>query len=549
MFNSRISMNVNVVIRGLGVFLILLFCLGGTGTGAQETAGEDGRLKWPRQFDTELGKIVVYQPQLDGLEDVVLSARAAFSITRPDSTEPEFGALFLTARVEADREKRMAHIDSVTIEELALGDAEEAESDQISSAIQEAVDEFSLSMPLDVFIAALNASEQNVESVDDLNNEAPTIIVKHAPAVLVSIDGKAKLREVKDTDLFYVENSPFPIILDPKTKAYFLNGGEIWYRADAVEGPWTNTDDVPDYVSKTLKLSDEQMMMLDEKLQADREKNVIPEIITSFESTELIVIEGDVEYTPLVGVDLLYVSNSETPIFQMVQTKQIYILISGRWFMSASIEKGTWEYVPPDKLPEVFAKIPEDSDRGIALSHIAGTDQAQEAVTEASVPQVTAIKRDEADFNPTFDGKPEFVAIKGTEIEYAINTESTILKIDGMFYAVDQGVWFVAEKPEGPWSVADEVPEEVQSIPASSPVHNVKYVSVYDSTPEYVYVGYTPGYLGSYINNGVVVYGTGYYYPILYPRYYYPRPFTWGFGVFYRPWYGWGYGIGWGRFY
>ncbi|MBK7113783.1 MAG: hypothetical protein IPH60_15240 [Flavobacteriales bacterium] len=34
----------------------------------------------------------------------------------------------------------------------------------------------------------------------------------------------------------------------------------------------------------------------------------------------------------------------------------------------------------------------------------------------------------------------------------------------------------------------------------------------YDYTPTTVYVGYTPGYLGSYVQNGVVIYGTGYYY-------------------------------------
>jgi len=44
-------------------------------------------------------------------------------------------------------------------------------------------------------------------------------------------------------------------------------------------------------------------------------------------------------------------------------------------------------------------------------------------------------------------------------------------------------------------------------------MHYVTYVKVYATTPEYVYVGYTPGYLGTVVNpDGVVVYGTGYYY-------------------------------------
>jgi hypothetical protein len=38
-------------------------------------------------------------------------------------------------------------------------------------------------------------------------------------------------------------------------------------------------------------------------------------------------------------------------------------------------------------------------------------------------------------------------------------------------------------------------------------------VKIYDSTPAYVFVGYTPGYMGTIVSSdGVVVYGTGYSY-------------------------------------
>ena len=45
-------------------------------------------------------------------------------------------------------------------------------------------------------------------------------------------------------------------------------------------------------------------------------------------------------------------------------------------------------------------------------------------------------------------------------------------------------------------------------------MHYVTYVRVYGSTPTVVYVGYTPGYMGTCVSTeGVVVYGTGYSYP------------------------------------
>jgi hypothetical protein len=69
---------------------------------------------------------------------------------------------------------------------------------------------------------------------------------------------------------------------------------------------------------------------------------------------------------------------------------------------------------------------------------------------------------------------------------------------------------------------------------------------VYDSTPEVVYVGYTPGYMWSFPYYGVPVYGTGWYYPPYIGGYYYPRAPTWGLHVGYNPWTGWNFGVSWG---
>jgi hypothetical protein len=93
--------------------------------------------------------------------------------------------------------------------------------------------------------------------------------------------------------------------------------------------------------------------------------------------------------------------------------------------------------------------------------------------------------------------------------------------------------------------VADSVPEdEIQQIPPSSPVYNVTHVHVYQSTPDVVYMGYTPGYRWSFPYYGVPVYGTGWRYPV-YPGYYFPRPSTFGFHVGYNPWTGWNFGMSW----
>jgi hypothetical protein len=71
----------------------------------------------------------------------------------------------------------------------------------------------------------------------------------------------------------------------------------------------------------------------------------------------------------------------------------------------------------------------------------------------------------------------------------------------------------------------------------------VKYVQVYESSPQVVYVGYTPGYMGCYVYGPTVIYGTGYYYNPWYGAVYYPRPCTYGFSMHYNPWTGWSMGV------
>lgn len=105
----------------------------------------------------------------------------------------------------------------------------------------------------------------------------------------------------------------------------------------------------------------------------------------------------------------------------------------------------------------------------------------------------------------------------------------TVIKdADEKYFAVEDGVWFKSEKAKGPRTVSEDRPKEVSKIPPSSSAYNTKYIYVYESSPEYVYLGYMPGYMGCYVYGPTVVYGTGFYYATWYGSVYYPRPVTWG---------------------
>ena len=170
---------------------------------------------------------------------------------------------------------------------------------------------------------------------------------------------------------------------------------------------------------------------------------------------------------------------------------------------------------------------------------------ADKAKIDAEIPQTAKVDRKSASIKVEFDGAPKFKNIEGTSLKVAENSNVTVMQDQsGKYFALDNGIWFTASNANGPWEVANERPKDVENIPASSSAYNTKYVYVYDSTPDVVYVGYTAGYMGGYVYGPTIVYGTGFYYTPWYGSVYYPRPVTWGFGFGYNPWTGWSMGVG-----
>jgi len=124
-------------------------------------------------------------------------------------------------------------------------------------------------------------------------------------------------------------------------------------------------------------------------------------------------------------------------------------------------------------------------------------------------------------------------------MQYAVNTSFNVIQTGEGFYSCFQGAWFVAPAATGPWALAPSVPPIIYTIPPSSPMYPCTFVRVYAATPEAVTYGYTSGYTMSYVSSGVVVYGTGYYYPpYIYPApipIYYPYPVSYAGATYYNP--------------
>lgn len=525
----------------LSIVAFALLALGGAGVMWALEAEE-----WPREIETDQGLVVMYQPQVDRLEGNDLHARAAVSVTAKGDSEPVFGAVWMEIRIETDIDARVVDFGEIRVPRVRFPDATPEQEQGLIDLLMREMPTWDVDLSLDRLIALLDLAEKQSVTAEGFDNTPPKILFRQEPTVLVTIDGEPQLRELGDTGVQGVINSPFLMVQDPKDRAsyYLYAGAETWYKAPDPEGPWQVTQKVPTQIR--------QLEPVDEEVtpeEAAEGSSTPPAILVTTEPAELIVTDGPMQFSPLADGELLVVTNSESDLLREVASQQIYVLLSGRWY-SARTEAGPWEFRRPDELPESFSRIDPDSDYGYLLVWVADTEMAREAALDAAVPQTAAIKRD-ATIEVDYDGEPKFEPVEETTLYYAVNTESQVIRSGSQYYCVAEGVWYVASNPKGPWAVATDVPEEIRSIPPSSPVYNTKYVYIYDTTPEVVYVGYYPGYTSSYIYHGVPVYGTGWYYrPWWGPYHYYPRYPTWGFSVRYNPWYGWSFGLSYstGRF-
>jgi hypothetical protein len=522
---------------------------------AQSTGGDQG---WPRKFAIGGSAFAVYQPQVEEWVGNQFSARAAFAVTEGQDKQPSYGVLWFSARTEIDKVNRVVTFSDFKMTRMNFPSAPERVT-AYQSALQARAQQKGEMIALDRLLADMAINEAaTVGSGYAVKNDPPQVFFSTKPAILILIDGSPELRTVKETNLERVINTRVLILHDQAKNKFYLHLMDGWLEATNIMGPWNLSDGLRDDLPKALETAKalKQVDLLDgsaagssvtkASLKEAAKQNALPKISVSTVPAELLQTQGEPQVAAIDGTQLVYVTNTENDIFVHAPNQTHYILIAGRWFTSQSMN-GPWQFVPAKDLPVDFAQIPATHPKANVLVAVAGTPQAKEALIANSIPQTATIRRNAARLTVTYDGAPRFKPIEYTALEYAVNTSTPVIRIDSRsYYAVQNGVWFVSTGPLGPWTVATSVPAVVYSIPLSSQLHNVTYVKIYDSTPEVVYVGYTPGYYGTVVSSSnVVVYGTGWYYPPYVGTYWYGAPYTYGCGAAFT----WGVAAGWGLAY
>jgi hypothetical protein len=504
-----------------------------------EARAEEGGSDWPREVERDGHKLLVYQPQIDAWSDFIeIDGRAAVEYTPPGAAEGHLGAVWFKAATRTDMESRTVFIHGASVTDVRFPDLDAATTAALRDAIQDLIARATRTISLDRMLAAVERAEARQRAIE-IKSEPPTIFYSEKPSLLLFVDGDPALSPVDGTDLFYAVNANWDVFFYLNQSRYYLAADGRWLSSPQLEGPWVAAGSLPadfDRLPAGESWDSVRLQVASGKVKGFK----APEVFFSSRAAELIQVDGRRKLTPVKGTKLLWLKNTQSDVFLHGTDGHYYFLVSGRWFRTTDLD-GRWEAVA--ELPEDFAQLPTDHPRAHVRAAVPGTPEAEEAVLTAQIPRTATVQRDVEKPEVRYDGEPKFEEIPGTQVSYAVNTQSDVLKIGDLFYLCFQGVWFVSASANGPWEVADSVPNEVYDIPPSCPKHHTSYVYVYDSSPSWVVVGYTSGYTGVYVWGDVVVYGTGwYYYPYYYPYawgvVYYPTWHTYGYSAWYNPYYG-----------
>ena len=374
---------------------------------------------WPRTVHDDAGDMLVYQPQVESLSDNQLKGRTAFSFTRAGKTEPTFGVFWFTCHVATDRDSDLVRVLDIAITQSRFPESTPEEQKHLESLLQQRVGQSPLIFSLEDVRASLAATEQEHKSAADLKADPPNVVVLQEPTVLLLYDGEPKFQKI---DAFErVINTPFLVVRPEGGNTIFLSGGGYWYSSTNPKGPWMPGAQPPADIAA----------MVPPDTSSLASKGVpAPKVIVATEPTELIVTTGKPDFAPLTGTDLLYCSNTENDLIRSLDDQQYYCSAVG------AMVQGPEPVGAVDVRPTGLAagRLRPDSAQARRSARCARafrtrTSRATRSA-DAMIPQTAAIKRD-ATITVNYDGEPKFQPVTGTDLQYAVNTSSTVLLVKG----------------------------------------------------------------------------------------------------------------------
>jgi hypothetical protein len=479
-------------------------------------------LTWPHELTSGGSVLTLYQPQVEDWQMYqTLDFRMAFSLV-PFQEKEVVGVLYVHASTAVNMDDHMVTIYGMNITQTHFPSLDSAKADSMGQLVRTFLPPGkTVSITVDQLVAS--TEKKSAAPTVAVDNDPPLIFVSYSPAIMIQVEGKPLLVSADNQNVEFVFNTNWPLFFSKTNSTYYLYDDQEWQESAQVSGPWKFTSSVPKEVQK----------LSDNPAWADLKTAVppvqtpsatLPKVFYCEKPGEIIIFDGQPILESIAGTSLKFAVNTDSDVFFCTQDNFYYYLTAGRWFSSQGLS-GPWAFATP-VLPADFANIPLSSPAARVLASVPGTEEAQDAIMIAQIPTTVEVNAADAaaKVQVTYSGDPKFEPIQGTTLQYAVNTADKVIEVSAtQYYLCYQGIWFSSSTPSGPWTTSLLVPQVIYTIPPSSPVYNVTFVTQTVITPGTVQASYTAGYMGVFIvgvtAGAILACGTGYYHP---PFFYYP---------------------------
>jgi hypothetical protein len=185
-----------------------------------------------------------------------------------------------------------------------------------------------------------------------------------------------------------------------------------------------------------------------------------PVIFYSTSAAMLVNLDGDPVWSPIRDNDLRFAVNTNWDLFEHEPTKMLFLRYDDSWLTATKVD-GPWK--PADKLPDSFAKLPDDDNWKDVKAALPGRP-----IAPSAMPRVFVSTRPAELILMT--GAPNYRLVTGTTLLWVSNTENDVFRLGkgGPVYFLVSGRWFSAPDFTGPWTFATPtLPADFKKIPRS----------------------------------------------------------------------------------
>ncbi|MDQ3100878.1 MAG: hypothetical protein M3R08_05800, partial [Bacteroidota bacterium] len=161
---------------------------------------------------------------------------------------------------------------------------------------------------------------------DKATTRSPEMIVRHAPAELLDLDGPPQMQPVQNTSLLTVTNTNRSVFMDIKTQDYYFLASGRWFRTrDLASGKWefVPADQLPDEFKSIPEGSNRDMVLAhvsgtDAAREAARDAQIPQTAQIDRKTADLKVnYEGSPQFERIAGSDVEFSLNASADVLRI----------------------------------------------------------------------------------------------------------------------------------------------------------------------------------------------------------------------------------------